>query len=317
MLTVSCNKGDQKLLKIIKNKPEAVVSSVYNHSLNILVNNNKLLLTIADISNGYLPLSILAKVERGLNFQQIGLSPGLKVLVSPEALLVQDKLKLEIRHCNWVSNKIANQAVSLCNLIENIGAAETRLRMLNNGYGLSNLMLYIDDIIKHKRLHDLDSSLPVLRAVQILNILFGSLERGQQYLVFKTLPKLIGFGFGATPSGDDILLGIVVSIKYMNKTLNSYGATIKTDLLKETIKANINKTTLISKKYLLEALKGNISEKLSKYMEAILFKNPDQVKEELEKLFSVGASSGKEILIGTLLGLKFSIDQCKYELERA
>jgi len=62
----------------------------------------------------------------------------------------------------------------------------------------------------------------------------------------------------------------------------------------------------VSQKYLIEAIEGNISEILSNYMEAMLCSNSEKVfRKTILNLIKVGASSGKEIILGTVLAGEF------------
>lgn len=109
---------------------------------------------------------------------------------------------------------------------------------------------------------------------------------------------LIGVGEGLTPSGDDFLCGLIASTYFINvdemKKLRI--------VLKEILPLHLNKTTDLSKAYLMKALEGQFMDGLISLYDASL-KNED-VESLLNEISAMGHSSGTDFLLGLNFGLK-------------
>lgn len=99
----------------------------------------------------------------------------------------------------------------------------------------------------------------------------------------------IGRGQGLTPTGDDILVGILYG-----HFINPFIATNHLEMLSRLIKEPL--TTLVSKRFLTCAMEGLFSSKITKLQH-------DPSLESLKSLIEVGSSSGKDTLYGICMAL--------------
>lgn len=106
---------------------------------------------------------------------------------------------------------------------------------------------------------------------------------------------LIGRGKGLTPSGDDILLGYLMTFMLFDLPISS-------ELLysKEVLK----KTTLVSANYLKMLGLGYISESFKRFNKAIQYRKIQHLRLSLSRITEIGASSGYDTLMGVKLALK-------------
>lgn len=117
--------------------------------------------------------------------------------------------------------------------------------------------------------------------------------------------ELIGFGEGLTPSGDDFLVGLTITLGYSN-------CHEANELLNTAIKAHWNKTHKISRAFLKTAVEGRTSEPLvvvlaNLYQYIKIGSDNKQalrvLMESIIPLFGIGHSSGIDALTGLVFGV--------------
>jgi hypothetical protein len=106
---------------------------------------------------------------------------------------------------------------------------------------------------------------------------------------------LIGRGRGLTPSGDDILLGYLMTFKLFDLPIHS-----------ELLQSNtlVTKTTIVSANYLRMLDLGIISESFKRFNKAILYRNIQHLRLSISRITEIGATSGFDTLLGVKLALK-------------
>lgn len=110
---------------------------------------------------------------------------------------------------------------------------------------------------------------------------------------FEDVTNIIGFGSGLTPGSDDAIAGVMI-------ILHNCGKMKPVDINRC---YNIIKglTTDVSVKYLLCALENHFSQRLLEMIES-LNKN-EGIRESADRLSQIGATSGKDMLQGIIIGL--------------
>lgn len=134
-------------------------------------------------------------------------------------------------------------------------------------------------------------------------ILSGDLEA-----IKKSAEPILGLGPGLTPSCDDFLAGLILS-------LNTAGVSIFKDepktiqffrnLSNEISNLSTDKTTIYSQNFIEEAAEGEGPKAVLDLTYSIITKSPDQVAWLAKKLISLGATSGADISIGIYYGIRF------------
>lgn len=129
------------------------------------------------------------------------------------------------------------------------------------------------------------------------------IEKRDFYHVEISLRKLIGLGIGLTPSADDLLVGLISSLYFLQCSC-SYSLGYVSSIGRMIYSLCSGKTTLVSETFIKHASKGDRYELLDNTMFAILFSSKEQLGLKIEKILSVGCTSGTEILLGILIGLR-------------
>lgn len=109
---------------------------------------------------------------------------------------------------------------------------------------------------------------------------------------------IVGKGLGLTPSGDDVLVGLLAILISMDKEY---------ELVKKINYFILNeakdRTTDVSYEYLYYASKGKFSKDVKMMCESILIGDKQQVIESVYRLIELGHTSGFDTLNGILLGI--------------
>jgi hypothetical protein len=108
-----------------------------------------------------------------------------------------------------------------------------------------------------------------------------------------------GLGFGLTPSGDDFIAGLLM-------TLNLQQIIFKQDmkiLIDDIFTAAMNSNPL-SMAFLRSAKEGRAFEKLKRMIASLFGSDPDDLVKRTADLLTVGATSGADIAVGLIIGLE-------------
>ena len=123
--------------------------------------------------------------------------------------------------------------------------------------------------------------------------------------------KLIGLGPGLTPSGDDVLAGLVASLHAITRAHGRLHSRALQALTHITMEAK-GSTTLISCEMLRHAARGHMTDAAENVITSIL--RGDDCRPDLVILAQYGATSGIDQLIGILLGIHLFYCHDKVEL---
>lgn len=111
-----------------------------------------------------------------------------------------------------------------------------------------------------------------------------------------TVSSLIGAGVGLTPSGDDLLQGMILF-----EAITGSGSFLK-NLVKQQLQHR--STTDVSLAYYEALFDGYVNVQWIKLCSAILTENEQQLIEAIKKIQAYGATSGNDSLVGVLTFLK-------------
>lgn len=113
------------------------------------------------------------------------------------------------------------------------------------------------------------------------------------------IKMITGAGFGFTPSGDDFICGLLIALNVAQKLY-------KLDLKKrinEIYSVTLSKNS-ISNAFLLCAKQGLMFERFKDLVLSIMYLGKKEIFESTQSLISVGETSGADIAVGFLMGLK-------------
>jgi len=131
---------------------------------------------------------------------------------------------------------------------------------------------------------------------RIIDLLDGYFKHDRERIL-ALIPRFVGFGQGLTPSTDDYLLGIMISMIYDAKSRKQELKSIYqfTDEIAQLVKG---KTTKVSEEMIHHGAKGRVSERYRALVQAMFY----DVKAPLERLcndvLNTGSTSGTDFLFG-------------------
>jgi len=113
--------------------------------------------------------------------------------------------------------------------------------------------------------------------------------------------RLVGWGEGLTPAGDDFLVGLCAGL---DAQIDGNARRACRDAIGSAMIASTARTTTISAHYLRLAAAGHFQERLLAARDALLSsESPQQCDEALRAACAVGATSGADSVAGLLAGL--------------
>lgn len=126
--------------------------------------------------------------------------------------------------------------------------------------------------------------------------LYQAFQEFDEQKIQMSLKKWIGRGQGLTPSGDDVLMGML----YVNQLFPFMDSNFR-----RALKALIDQgfTTDISKHYYYCAFQGYFSQSLLELTQAL--KTHNIRKKNIDKIIEFGSTSGCDTLLGILLGIRY------------
>jgi len=118
----------------------------------------------------------------------------------------------------------------------------------------------------------------------------------------RQVDRLIGWGEGLTPAGDDFLVGLCAALAGLAREDDRRRRFC--DQLASALTSRLQRTTPIAAHYLRLAAQGHYTEPLLRLRDALLSEERrDRVGMALERAFDCGATSGADTVSGLLSGL--------------
>lgn len=251
------------------------VHSVFATACNIAVDNE--LITVQDASKQHTPTSIRVAAEGEGSWAPVT-SVGDRAVSRGGVLAFGDHV-LDLRRLSvWIPGQPMKWREPL--------AAQSRMR----------------ELAQMRQNHITNNSSPELRALvrdaRELGALIGAASAREADIAPAVL-SLIGNGPGLTPSGDDILVGMMAALERGGE--KSLPASV---CLREAVLQYASRTTDISAHYLTLAVRGHFGEPLSGLIDVVVGgAAADITQKRGNEVLSVGASSGGDALLGVLVGL--------------
>lgn len=240
------------------------VHSVYEHALNLC--NDQAMITLVSKDKPKAPITCVCNLSSFSNYQ---LNVGMQVMSSPHTLSI-GSLQVDLRNVHSDS------------LVDFIGCYPS---LENIRLGLQSLVQWLDQHAHHEGAIAVFSSPRDVFSTHVVHILKQYLQTQELHL----LPSLIGCGIGQTPSGDDVLVGML-ALAYSCDHLEF----IKE--LKHCCEPVLHQTTKVSQMMLKQAFEGQFNQW---HQELILsLSRPLEVKESAEICATLGHTSGTDFMVG-------------------
>lgn len=292
---------DQEFWRFIKSykyeQPLCTVHSVFNQVINFKAFKSQLYSIVQyQIGNGPYSMRMNSGTE---SFLDLNIKAGDLVILNNGCLTINN-IKFSVNHPKiWVPIDFKISEEHLGVFLKNLEVFNKVL--LSNHSSGGTYYYYVKRYFSFPP-HDKASVVEKELCERILSFLWG-IKYDQQH-VKKYIKALIGFGYGLTPSGDDFLVGFLTALnKAKNKKVQSI-LSLMTNILKY-LKIS---TTDISKTMIYASLEGKSHEKIHDFVNCLLSSMDEaQLKQSILNVFSIGSSSGMDLAIGIIEGIRFSL----------
>lgn len=305
-----------KVLKLLKDSENSLkVQGVFDHALYLLGSNDKLVKVIRN-SDFLSPTSILVEGAEEVSFRSAEIKEGTKIIYEDNSLLAQDR----VFTINFENASIYERAgVPDPSHLLSIEEINLNLRILRDIIYttpsreglvplLENVELYgpMEVFLKEKKPGMSEKARP------FIDRLMWGLMTGDMETILKSAEPILGLGPGLTPSCDDFLAGLMMSLNTAGVSIfRSERHTIDffTKISEAIWTLAKEKTTIYSQSFLYEASIGEGPKNAVDLILSVVSKNPEQVAEFSKRLISAGATSGADISIGIYYGIRFLISR--------
>lgn len=301
--TISLDNGFNLLIK--DSKKEAIkvigkVHSLFKRVINFKYNNQMYSILQKNLDNG--PYSIRVNKEKYSDFSELNINIGDLVVLRNGYLEIEGVFKLKLDNKNlWSPKKstIYFNENSMFLLKKNIQAYNQILFTNGNVGGVKYhyIKKYIQADVDHK-VTLIEKELDI----RISNFISGI---NNSYVnPSKKIFSLIGFGNGLTPSGDDFLTGFITALHFIKNTKTMLTFNKVANILEN----NILYTTDVSKAMIKASLEGKTRENLINFVYALFDNDSSKLIYSVDKIFSIGSSSGTDLSVGIIIGLMWGLN---------
>ena len=146
------------------------------------------------------------------------------------------------------------------------------------------------------------------KARPYIDALMWGIFSGDAETIRRSVEPILGLGPGLTPSCDDFLAGLLLSLNTAGASLfQKEPNTVRffSDISRDISELARDKTTIYSYSFISDASIGEGPKSVLDLIYAIITRSPDRVAEISKKLITVGATSGADIAIGIYYAIRF------------
>ena len=267
------------------------VEGVHRHAVNIRWRTG--LLTVAHESMGGLPNGIA--VDPPIALDQIGIVPGVRVESDGATLRVPaaSVAVLLVGAASWSPTMPVLRGLAARTRIER---AELALALAADQAPRVGLGPLTAGLAGHRASIGSLGRAAARSLAEVLEALWhGRLERAAS-----AASPLIGLGPGATPSGDDLLVGLAAGLAVTDHPLaGAFAAGVARDAA--------GLTTSVAESYLHHAGRLEFSERVQTAALAILTGPEAELRDAVSAALAWGATSGVDLLVGLLVGIQAGV----------
>jgi hypothetical protein len=282
------------------------IHSIFDRAVNIRLADSARVIAITCLPAGGLPYAFRLAGDAPASFLSSGLKVGQKVDLTEESSLRINGAR------NWYDFSGAANWDPFMGKLNDPGDMHAFYELLDWAaayiYHRSNQAGLVPLLEEPRRLFNgpvsledtPDRRMAALAAAHITGLL-GALHRENESELSSKVTRLLGFGIGGTPSGDDLIVGLLAAL---NRSSHSHA-----DRLLQQLTTALNSqlteavTSLLSLTVLRHALDGQFSEKIHDVTHLLMQPGDiDSLKTSLERLLLHGATSGSEMFLGVYLG---------------
>lgn len=303
----ACSVG-YRVRDIVEDRTAGQLYSVHANAVYCSIPSRPLLLIhCADL--GGIPFGIGVELETGY-VREMGLERDMGFRISDGTLAIP-AADVNIDLCGATLWRPATGGIGRFSAAAAQASLDHALQLIGkvgSDQGLRELAAIADDLLLGRAQMREDMNRLCRTCSGPLAQLLSGIRRQDLPLVEDALRGLIGLGIGLTPSMDDVITGLISALHRFSDRLP--GGMPWVSAVGEKIRSlSEERTTLISRNNLHFASSGDRFEAIDGLIDAILFSTGEDLAGKIGRLVSFGATTGTELTVGVLLGMKLVIHQ--------
>lgn len=298
---LSIDKGFKEMLdKFIYGEDTAIgeIHSIFKKTINFNDISMKMYTVMReDLDNG--PYSMRIKNDFA-SFTDLNISISDSIVIKDRQLFIGDALVIKLDMCKiWETPKLSiyPETDTLSIFRKNLERYNDRL-ILKGTYG-GGKYPYIK--ICTSLIQEYQPSFVEVELEKRIYKLKQSLDNEDTFLE-QNIKSLIGLGNGLTPSSDDILAGLIISLSLVK----SQKSKLAFNRIKEILTKIPASTTDVSIAMLSASLEGMARETVFRFIDELC--NSDIQDDTIADMFSIGSSSGTDMSVGIIMGLIYGLN---------
>ncbi|WP_246016356.1 DUF2877 domain-containing protein [Cohnella phaseoli] len=286
-LVRNARSGDVGFIERIKASSfKGYIHSTFTRTINIHCLEDDELYTLAcdQIDNG--PNTLVIDKER---LDDIELAVNVPIYAENQKLYIGNQLVISIDKASLWESKLPEYPSSLEALHRNMSKMKGYIDLHGKGGGIKKAL---------EPQSPFDAEMSKMIEERTLTLLAHILRKDMPEAL-TSASRLIGLGPGLTPSGDDFLVGLFTVLNIPNSQLFRYR--MLAHLVVQEAKTLTNEISFMALK---KASRGQVRESIIHLVKSIFTGNDEEFTLSLNKVLTIGSTSGTDIALGIYRGLE-------------
>ena len=301
---------------LIKLKSPASVEGAFDNSFYIKVDENKLIRVIRYGEYVSANSIVISEDDRDFSFKSMGVKEGMEVVCKNSDILIGDKFVITSidNITKWQSPPVPDKgSISELEIIKlNLRVLRDVIYTCPSREGLVPLLENVELIGSIELFLKPQEDSFVERARPGIERMMWGLFSYDIDAIIKSAKTIIGFGPGLTPSCDDFLSGLILSLKIGKEVLDidsGQNNGFFDEVARRIYTEAQGKTTIFSLSMLRETCNGVCPLVVNNLIYSLLTKDANQTADVSKTLIKMGETSGADIAIGVFYGIRFLISE--------
>ena len=286
------------------------VHSIFSGAIDVTLQGGSMISIVREeVGSG--PINIVTDLPRGRSMAELGVKKNAEVLKKKdgEILIGGTAVLVSIQHAKLyrTEKEFPTKLGSISEIRANVVVVARTVARRGHHQGLGGLIpLLVPSGTETKHPAELNSfsrlALPRVRS------LMSKIREGRISELGTEVQNLAGLGPGLTPSGDDMLAGLMVTLTLIAHNLKGDAEMVRRVNRKIALNAR-KRTTMLSEEFLSQAARGETNEHFQELIKKMLTALPNEAQRSAEVVLKVGETSGTDTVLGILLGFQLSLDE--------
>jgi len=279
------------------------VHSVFERTFNILFGGELVGVARSDVTRS--PINLVTDIPPNESMSSLGILVGMPVSKTDDRLLIDEALEISLKGAEIWQPKTRVCHSTFEHLEKNLKSVEQFAAGKGGREGLGQLLSHIDEIAIGKKPPASSLNRVAEATLPHLVNLFKAIKSSRIDEIKKISRNLVGLGPGLSPSADDALTGLMVALWWSTDSLG--GDIERVKKINEVVVSCVDRTTLLSQQLLKHAARGETNEAVEVLLNAIFVGEAEDVEAGAEKVLRIGETSGMDMMVGLLLGLRLGV----------